>query len=416
MVPSTKYVQRLVDPKLDWMLERFTAVMVEGPRASGKTTTLRRRAQSVVRFDVPGQAAAFRADPDSALAAHKEPVLIDEWQLVPEILGAVKRAVDANPDPGRFLLTGSAHSRRSQNAYPGTGRVQRLNMLPMTIREIEGRVSSKDFFARILENDLTEPTIAQGLVDYMSMAMTSGFPEPALNLAADARPEWLRDYISDLLTRDAVELDPSPTRKRDTARLSSYFKAFALSTAGVSDHRSVYEKTGIRRETAEAYEETLLELMVVDLVPSWLTNRLKRLVERPKRFVVDAALTASESGLDLTGIIADGDLLGRVLETFAVAQLRAEATVSEYQLVLHHLRTKAGRQEIDLLIELADTRIIGIEVKAQSAPTAHDARHLAWLRDQLGDRFAAGLVLHTGPALYPLGGSITAAPIASIWS
>jgi len=416
MVPHRQYRQRLIDPHLDWMCERFSAVMLEGPRACGKTTSLRRRARSMVQLDVPGQTAAFEADPDAMLGALAEPVLIDEWQLSPSVLGAVKRSVDSDPRPGRFLLTGSAHSRRSQRAYPGTGRIQRLGMMPMTVREIEGRTDRPSFFNRVLEGDLTEPGSAPTVVDYLSMAIRSGFPDPALNLPEDAVGGWLRDYISDLLTRDALELNPSPTRKRDTARLTSYFKAVAMNTAGVTDHRSIYEKAGIRRETAEAYEETLVELMVLDLLPAWATNRQKRLVKRPKRFMVDAALIASASNTELDAVLLDSNLLGRLVETFVLAQLRPEVTVSDLRPTLHHLRTKAGRQEIDLIAELADSRVIAIEVKAGAAPSREDARHLIWLKEQLGDRFAAGLVLHTGPRVFPLDPDITAAPIATIWN
>lgn len=411
-----EYLERLVDARLDWMCERFPAVMVEGPRATGKTTSLRRRACSTVRLDVPGEMAAFRADPDAALAALDEPVLLDEWQLSPNVLGAVKRSVDEDPSPGRFLLTGSALSRRSRLAYPGTGRIQRLSMLPMTVREIERRTDLPGFFDRLLDGVPADPTDPPDLVGYITMALRSGFPEPALRLPEDGRRAWLADYLADLLTRDAIALEPSPTKRRDASRLRTYFNALASNTGGITDHRSIYAKVGIRRETAEAYEEILLELMIIELLSAWSTNRLKRLTARPKRFLADAALAALAGGLDVSGVLADGDFMGRLLETFVLAQLRPEAEISALTPTLNHLRTKQGRQEIDLIVELADSRIIGIEVKADAAPSRQDSRHLAWLRDSLGDRFSTGIVLHTGPRVYKLDDRITAMPIACIWN
>ena len=112
----------------------------------------------------------------------------------------------------------------------------------------------------------------------------------------------------------------------------------------------------------------------------------------------------------------DGDLLGRVVDTFIVAQLRPEIAISPRRPRLYHLRTEQGRHEVDLLLEFGGDRVIGIEVKAGAAPTAGDAKHLAWLRDELGDRFLAGVVLHTGPRVYSLGERIVAAPISTLWT
>ena len=115
-------------------------------------------------------------------------------------------------------------------------------------------------------------------------------------------------------------------------------------------------------------------------------------------------------------MIRDGDLLGRILDTFVAAQLRPEIPVSATRPRLHHLRTREGRHEIDLIAELAGQRLIGIEIKAGAAPTTlGDAKHLLWLREELGDRFVAGVVFHTGPRLYELDEKIVAAPISILW-
>ena len=121
-------------------------------------------------------------------------------------------------------------------------------------------------------------------------------------------------------------------------------------------------------------------------------------------------------GLDSTTLLRDGDLLGRMIDTFVAAQLRAELPVSSHLPRLHHLRQQDGRHEVDLLVEFAGRRVVAIEVKSSSAPERGDASHLVWLRDQLGDRFAHGLVLHTGRMCAPMGDRITAAPISTLWS
>src|SRR5919106_727248 len=167
--------------------------------------------------------------------------------------------------------------------------------------------------------------------------------------------------------------------------------------------------------SAAAYEQLLRNLLVVDALPAWASNRLKRLVRKPKRHLTDVGLLTGAVGVDTRAVLADGVLLGKVLETFVLSQLRAELPMCRTRTRLYHLRQEQGRREVDIVAELRAQRIIGIEVKA-GAPTKSDGRHLAWLRDEYGDRFLAGIILHTGPLTYQLAERVTAAPIATLWS
>jgi predicted AAA+ superfamily ATPase len=226
---------------------------------------------------------------------------------------------------------------------------------------------------------------------------------------------WLQSYLEDLLTHDVQELEDSATRRRDTERLRRYFEAYALNSAGAADHKTIFDAVGLNRRTATEYEELLTRLLIADQLPAWTSNRLKRLVQTPKRYLVDSALITTALRLSAQGVLDDGNLLGRVLDTFVVAQLRPETVVAESEPRLFHLRTEAGRHEVDVLAELGGQRVIGIEIKATAAPRADDARHLRWLREQLGRRFVIGVVLHTGPRLYELSDGIIAAPISTLW-
>ncbi len=413
---SIRYRRRLVDRLLDELLLELPAVMVVGPRAAGKTTTIGRRAATVIHLDIEREAAAFAADPDAALRGLDEPVLLDEWQEVPGVLGAVRRAVDADPRPNRFMVTGSVRAELDNDVWPGTGRLVRLSMYPMTVRELRGGVGSASFFDRIVSAaELTVPRDSPDLRGYVDLAFASGFPYAALHLTGRAREAWLTSYVGDLLTHDVELVEERVTRGRDPQRLRRYFEAYALGSAGVSDHKTIYEAAQINKVTAVAYEQLLASLLIVEHVPAWMSNRLKRLVHQPKRYLLDPALGAAALRVDERGIMLDGDLLGRFLETFVAAQLRPEVAVSATRPRLYHLRTEQGRREIDLVAELGGQRVIGIEIKASAAPGAADARHLAWLRDELGDRFVGGVVLHTGPRLYELGRKILAAPISVLW-
>ncbi len=408
----TGYRARLVDPLLDTLLEELPAVFLVGPRATGKTTTAARRARTIVRLDRPPEAAVVRADPDAALRGLDEPVLIDEWQVVPEVLGAIKRAVDADPRPARFLVTGSVRGDLEAPGWPGTGRLVRVSMFGMTVAEqlgIHPRSSFLDVTAA--GGQLAVPADPPDLRGYVELALRSGFPEPALRLSSRAREAWLRSYVDQMLTRDADELEAG----RDPVRLRRYFEAYALASGTVTDDKTIYDAAGVNHRTARAYERLLTNLLAVERVPAWTSNRLKRLVVSPRRYVVDAALVTAALRLDAADVLRDGDVLGRLLDTFAASQLRAELPVSATHPQLFHLRDEQGRHEVDLLAELGGGQVVGIEVKATAAPHRDDARHLVWLRDRLGDRFVAGVVLHTGPRVFRLEERITAAPIASLW-
>lgn len=407
------YHPRSIEPLLKELFSEVPALLLVGPRAVGKTTTASRYAETVVSLDRPAEAAAFAADPDAALRGLKEPVLLDEWQVIPEVLGAVKRTVDADPHPGRFILTGSVRADTQADTWPGTGRLVRLPLYPMTVAEQLGHADSVPLLDRIAEGGLPDvPDDTPDLRGYVEIALRGGFPQPALMLSERVRSQWLRSYIDQVITRDAEQVEEG----RDPERLRRYLHAWALNTAGVVDHKTLYDAAGINRKTALAYDRLLTNLMIIEELPAWTSNRLKRLTLSPKRYLLDASLLVGTLGLSQAAVISDGDLLGRTLDTFVASQLRAQSTYSRLQPRLYHLRKEQGRREIDILAESGAGQVIGVEVKASSAPERDDARHLLWLKDELEDRFLVGVLLHTGPRVFKLDDSVIAAPISTLWS
>ncbi len=414
--PESTYRPRLADSFIERLIAQFPAVLVNGPRAAGKTTTARRHAASVVRLDSEAQAAAFRADPDAALRGREEPVLLDEWQEVPGVLGAVKRAVDDGPRPGRFILTGSIRADLEQQMWPGTGRLVRAHMYGLTEREFLGlgATPSAPFLERLATNDLDTlplPDTRPDLRDYVGAALRGGFPGLVLSEGDEMRDVWIESYLDQLLTRDGNALVAS----RDQHKLGRYFEAIAANSAGIPEHKTLFDAAGINRITADIYDELLARLFVTESVPAWASNRLDRLTKSAKRYVVDGALMAAALNATVDTVLADSDLLGRTIDTLVMAQLRAEVALSTKRQRIHHLRTKGGREEIDIIAELPGGKLIAIEIKGSAAPTHKDARHLRWLRDRLPDRFLVGAILHTGPDSFRLDDDIVAVPICAMW-
>ena len=183
------YRSRLLDGLLDELMVDLPAVLLVGPRAAGKTTTALQRAASVIRLDVPGEALAFRADPDAIIRGADEPLLLDEWQAVPETFPAVKRAIDVEARPGRFLLTGSAYGDLEGMTAAGTGRIVRLRLLGMTVREQNGQLTQESVIDRMARGEpVATPGDRLDIRDYLDLALRSGFPEALSIRGATARP------------------------------------------------------------------------------------------------------------------------------------------------------------------------------------------------------------------------------------
>ena len=407
------YLPRAADAVLAEMLEDHAAILVVGPRAAGKTTSCEQHAATVIRLGEPAVADAFRAGPAALLSDREEPVLVDEWQEVESSLQAIKVAVDTDPRRGRFLVTGSVRGDIDAPTWPGTGRLVRLPMYGLTEREIEGRLRSHSWLAKLVNGEvLRRHRSGLNVRDYVQRALRSGFPEPALMTTGRGRARWLSSYVDQMVTRDAQSIAPG----RDPQRLRAYLTAVALNSAGVVDDTKLWTAAGIAKDTARAYDTLLQNLLVLDRLPAWTSNRFKRLTLASKRYLVDAGLFSGVLGLTENDVLSDGDLLGRLIETFVVAQCRAELALMSPSPRMHHLRSSEGQHEIDLVIEVGARRLLAIEIKATATPDPGDARHLRWFRRELGNDRVTTVLLHTGPETLTLDDGTIAAPISALWS
>ena len=394
------YLPRHLDAELLTALSTSPVVILDGPRGVGKTTSAVRLATTTLFL--PRDLALLEVDPDTYLAALPPPVLLDEWQLAgTDLLWTVKRIVDADPSPGRFLLTGSVEPASYGPTYPLTGRSSRLVMRPMTWAELEGYGESATFLSRVLAGDLPQPGATSGSAFDLAALARAGFP------GARAMPDqrYFLDSYANVVAQRAGDAG------RDATRVQRAMRVLSVLTAQAVPDQRIWEAADITKVTWKHYDDLLGRVHLAAPVPAYESNRLKRLTSYPKRFLADTALALSLADLRLDDLRTDPALAGRYLESFVMQQLRPQ--VDEVRGALMHLRTGAGEREVDAVIETSRD-LIGIEVKLGARPTAADARPLLWLRDQLKGRLTQGYVVHTGRECYPLGDRITAVPLALV--
>ncbi|MCL2788591.1 MAG: DUF4143 domain-containing protein [Micrococcales bacterium] len=413
MAQHEEYIPRLVDQSLDALMGELPAIMLTGPRGCGKTTTALRRAQSVIRLDQPDQAEAFRAGPDSVLRAHKPPVLIDEWQRAPESMGAIKRAVDARGGAGRFLVTGSVRASVSGAAWPATGRVVLVPMFGLTEGELEASPSSPHALDRLFGPEDPSPgTLADApdLVDYVDRIVRGGLPD-AIHLSDFSRAAWYESYVEQFVHRDIPEV----TEVRPAPALADLLKAIAYNTAGTPAMASLARASSLNHRTVKSYLDLMEDLRIVESLPAWGTNRFSRMAKTPKLHIVDPGMAAHLVGDNRAGLLASASHLGRLIDTFTMAQIRPLLRLRSPKITAYHLRDANGDREIDLVLQSASGDVVALEIKATATVPPRSARHLAWLRDSLGSAFIRGMVLHTGTMTFPMGDKLWAMPIARLW-
>ena len=412
-----EYIPRIADLALARHLEAWPAEIITGARAVGKTTTALRHSRSVLRLDDASERGLVLDDPDAALREGPFPLLIDEWQHAPEVLGAVKRAVDTKTPPGgRYIITGSSRNDLHHGQWPLVGRALTTHLWPLVGRERFGDASAPSLFDRWDSGTrFSVPADPPDVLGYIDIALDGGFPGALAAASAGARDEWLRTYADATVVRDLSDLDEFRGRPRSPELMRRCLTACALHTGGVVPDTALARAVGVDRRTAVGYHDALHILRLVADAPAWHTNRLKRMTSMPKRFLADSALAAWAMGADREVLKRDSSARGRIVETYVAAQLRTEVEACSRRGAMFHLRTQGGEHEIDLIVEFG-RRVAAFEVKTASAPTRSDARHLAWLRERLPpDQFAGGVVFHTGPHRYGLGDRIEAVPIAGLW-
>ncbi len=392
-------------------MAELPAIALEGPRGVGKTATAERRAGTAYYLDDPAQRALAEADARQVLTG-KSPVLIDEWQRVPEVWDAVRRAVDRGAGPGSFLLTGST-TPSSAPTHSGAGRIVTVKMRPMSLIE-RGIVEPTVSLSTLLEGGREDLAGASDmkLADYVREIICSGFPGIRI-LSGRALRRQLDGYLARIMDTDFQEQGHA-VRKPEV--LSAWIQAYAAATATTASFETIRDAaTGgygdkPAKTTTQPYRDILRKLWIVDPVSPWLPSRniLNRLGQAPKHHLTDPALAVRILGLDSDALLSgeessvrvprDGSLLGNIFESIVTLCARVYAQAADAR--IGHLRLQGGRREIDLIIERADRKALAMEAKLSGTVDDEDVKNLLWLREHLGTDLLDAIVVNTGPNAY----------------
>lgn len=422
MPKNTAYKRRIFDDELDELLTALPAVLIEGPKAVGKTATASERAATIHLLDEEGPRAVAQADPERLLH-DPPPVLIDEWHHVEPIWDKVRRAVDENL-PGQFLLTGSS-SKVKRGSHSGAGRIVGLRMRPLSLAERLDEwptvsLGSLLGAGRPAVEGRTETTLS----DYTDEMLRSGFPG-LRHLAGRALRTQLASYLDRIVDRDFPELGHNV---RNPALLQRWMTAYAAATATSTSFEKVRDAAAGREEdkpakvTAQSYRDVLERLFILDDLPAWQPSRnlIAQLALPPKHHLADPALAAQLLGATREGLLKgespgpvvprDGTLLGALFESLVTLSVRVYAQAAEAR--VGHLRTRGGRHEVDVIVERADGKVVALEVKLANTAVDDDVKHLKWLAGELGDDLLDSVVITTGTDAYRREDGIAVVPAA----
>ncbi len=418
------YLPRVVDHELDELLTGVPALAIEGPKGVGKTVTAERRARQVIRLDVPAERALLEADP-GRLGRGETPILLDEWQRFPQAWDLVRREVDADPRPGRFILTGSALPAQAP-VHSGAGRIVSLRMRPFSIAE-RGLQAPTVSLAALLAGG--RPSVSGSspveLPAYLGSLLGSGLPA-LMDSPPRAQRAQLDGYLQRVVEREFPE--QGHTLRRPAA-LRGWLEAYAAATATTTSYNRLLEAATPgesdkpAKTTTMAYREVLGQLWLLDPIPAWVPfgHALQRLGQAPKHHLADPALAARLLGANLDSLLSggaglpraqlrDGQLTGRLFESLVSLSLRVYAQAAEAR--VHHLRTRNGDHEVDLLVERSDGRVLAVEVKLGRHVDDHDVTHLRWLAQRLGSDLIDAVVLNSGSEAYRRRDGVAVVPAA----
>jgi len=407
-------IERHLRPRVLETLADTRVAVVLGARQVGKSTLVEQiaaedRPARMWTLDDQATRDAATADPTGFVAGLKTPVVIDEVQRAPDLLLAIKVRVDRDQTPGQFLLTGSANILTAPRIADAlTGRAEYLRLSPFSQGELRGSVES--FIPLLFRGDWPQVESNDvGRAAYAEIVAAGGYPA-ALGRADARRTRFFDGYIDTIIQRDLSTI----AQVHDRANIRNLLFAIGSTSASLLNFDALARALGLSANTLRAHAALLDTLFLTMRIEAWSTNLLHRVVKAPKAYIGDSGLLCYLVGADADRVARDGAVAGMAFETFVAMELRRQIAWQENAPRQFHYRDRDGR-EVDVVLERRDGSVIGVEVKTAASVSPSDFRGLRHLRDRLGERFKAGVLLYTGPNTVPFGDRLAAVPLCGLW-
>lgn len=403
----------MLQSRLEEALDDTPVVLIHGPRQCGKTTLAQQIGKksdyAYYTFDDANLLAAAKADPIGFVDRLPPKTILDEVQHVPELFSSIKHAVDRDRTPGRFLLTGSANVLLLPKLSDSlAGRMEIVQLRPLSRCEIEK--TGKGLLTGLFQQKWgvrPQNKLGDRIAD---LIVTGGFPEPVQRTTERRRSQWHQNYIETLVQRDI----------RDLARISSLeaipkiLQLAAAQSAQLLNMSEIAAPLQISRPTVASYFALLQNIFLLDELPAWHRNKVKRLVKTPKLHLSDTGLASSLLGATAAQLRKDRDVLGHLLESFVYNELRRQASWSSEDIRFFHYRDK-DQYEVDIVMEQGGGNIVAVEVKAAATVSEKDFKGLRRLQSLAGNSWKIGVVFFDGEIPLQFGEDLYAMPISALW-
>lgn len=401
---------RFAKALIDTALRDTPVVLVTGPRQCGKTTLVRQftePSRTYITLDDATTLSAAQTDP-TALVRSLDTAIIDEVQHAPDLIRAIKKSVDDDRRPGRFLLTGSANlltlPRLSESL---AGRIEIVRLFPLSQAELRGERSL--LLENAFEGKVTPPAVLRVGDALSELVVTGGYPDMIHRPTASRRQAWARDYVTTLIERDVRDI--ADVEKLD--QMPHLLRILAHHSGQLTNFSQIGGQIGLDEKTVRKYIGIFEQLFLVQRVEPWFRNPIKRLIKTPKLHFLDSGLLAALTGVTIERIETDRTLLGALLETFVHSEILKQASLTHTIRAISHYRDKS-QNEVDIVVESYSGNVVGIEVKARATVTARDFAGLRQLAAAEQERFKFGMILYDGDQIIPFGPRLAAVPVSCL--
>ena len=400
-------------------MEDARVVFINGARQAGKSTLVRELAETkntaYATLDDPAELDIAVSDPNGYISGLSgTPKVIDEVQKAPQLLSVIKRIVDEDDSPGQFLLTGSTHILSTRTVYDSlAGRVDTVKMYPLSQGEVAGR--RERFIDAIFGEDggiaklekLASAAAPLTITEFADSIATGGYPEV---LRRTRRNRWFSSYLESIIARDIRDI----TEVSRTDEIRQLLRLLASRTGSLENIANISKNSGIPKTTVKRYMSLLEAVFLYQPLEPWHRNIGKRAIKARKAHIGDTGIATWLLGLNADRLAADKSRMGNMAESFAVAELRKQATWSQARVDIMHFRTHAKR-EVDIVLENPLGHLAGIEIKISETVSASDFTGIRALAEAAGEDFLCGVVLYLGNGVHKIGQNLAAMPISSLW-